>query len=282
MNHFNMSFLNKKEFKILGAIVFLGLFLVFDVYSSGKDSSSLRVSFFDVGQGDGIFIQTPEGVDILIDGGPDKTILSKLNKVMPFYDKYIDYLIITHEHEDHFRGAEEVMERYEVGKIYYNGLGGRGGDLITVDNTEIIDLGESNRLEIYSFVGNFDEGKNINNTSLMARLVFEEKSYLFMADIESDLEEYILDSGIEINSDVIKIAHHGSSDSSREEFLEVVSPEVAVITVGLNNDLGHPSRRVVKKLERGNVKIYRTDLDGDIKIISEGADNYVVKTSRNH
>ena len=151
-----MHFLRKKEIKILVAIIFLTVFLGFNVYSANKDSDKLRVSFFDVGQGDGIFIQTPDGIDILIDGGPDKTILEKLSSVMPFYDKHIDYLIITHEHEDHLRGAIEVMDRYQIDKIYYNESSDGSGPysiifkdiiqeratLIEVNDLEIIDLGE--------------------------------------------------------------------------------------------------------------------------------------------
>jgi competence protein ComEC len=290
-----MHFLRKKEIKILVAIIFLTVFLGFNVYSANKDSDKLRVSFFDVGQGDGIFIQTPDGIDILIDGGPDKTILEKLSSVMPFYDKHIDYLIITHEHEDHLRGAIEVMDRYQIDKIYYNESSDGSGPysiifkdiiqeratLIEVNDLEIIDLGEDKELKIYSFAQSLAGRSNINNTSLMTKLSFEGSSFLFMADIESDLEKHILEQDLELKTDIIKISHHGSNNSNSSDFLAEVNPEIAVILVGLDNDFGHPSRRVIKRLEREDVEIYRTDLDGDIKIVLDSKD-YLVKTTKNH
>jgi competence protein ComEC len=296
MNFFKMIFLVKKEIKILIAIILLAVFLGLNVYSANIDNDKLRVNFFDVGQGDGIFIQTPDGVDILIDGGPGKNILEKLNSVMPFYDKHIDILIITHEHEDHLRGAIEVMNRYKIDKIYYNDVNSESDpyavifneiaqnetELIKVKDLEFVDLGKNKYLEIYSFSGLLKNNSNINNTSLMTRLSFNKSSFLFMADIEADLEENIIRQDVDLNSDFIKIAHHGSSDSSSANFLNGVSPDVAVITVGLNNDLGHPSRRVIKRLERKDVKIYRTDLDGDIVIILSSRRDYMVIKSNNH
>jgi competence protein ComEC len=291
-----MLFLIKKEIKILIAIIFLTVFLGFNVYSANKDSGKLRVNFFDVGQGDGIFIQTPDGIDILIDGGPDKTILEKLSNVMPFYDKHIDYLIITHEHEDHLRGAIEVMDRYQIDKIYYNKSSAGPAPysvifedviqeetkLIEVNDLEVINLGKDKELKIYSFAQSLAGKSNTNNTSLMTKLSFEGSSFLFMADIESDLEEHVLEQDLELKADIIKISHHGSSNSNSSDFLAEVNPEIAVILVGLDNDFGHPSRRVIRRLERKSVQVYRTDLDGDIKIMPEINEDYKIIKSKNH
>ena len=291
-----MLFLIKKEIKILIAIIFLTVFLGFNVYSANKDSGKLRVNFFDVGQGDGIFIQTPDGIDILIDGGPDKTILEKLSNVMPFYDKHIDYLIITHEHEDHLRGAIEVMDRYQIDKIYYNKSSAGPAPysvifedviqeetkLIEVNDLEVINLGKDKELKIYSFAQSLAGKSNTNNTSLMTKLSFEGSSFLFMADIESDLEEHVLEQDLELKADIIKISHHGSSNSNSTDFLAEVNPEIAVILVGLDNDFGHPSRRVIRRLERKSVQVYRTDLDGDIKIMPEINEDYKIIKSKNH
>lgn len=248
-----------------------------------------EVVFFDVGQGDSIFIKTPQGHQILIDGGPDSTVLEKLGKEMPFWDRTLDLIILTHPSADHLNGLLMVLERYQVEQILWTGievdtLGYQQWlELIAKENAALfiaqsgqrIKIGENAFLDILHPVKNLEGqkikgGKAINNTSIISRLVFEENSFLFTADIEKRAEQEIIDREVHLESDILKVAHHGSKTSSSEEFLAAVSPEIAIISVGRGNPYGHPHQETLEILEKYDIKTLRTDLDGDIKIIFSG------------
>lgn len=264
----------------------------------------LEVIFFDVGQGDAIFIETPENHQILIDGGPDSTILEKLGKEMPFWDRTIDLIILTHPEHDHMSGLLEVLKRYRVEKILWTGVLrdtaeyqewlklikeegavieiAKAGQRIVFSKPGLTKLdffkkpsfNRLNRLDILYPFENLEgkEFKNTNNTSIVARLVFGNNSFLFTGDAYKSVERKIL--GEEVDSDILKIGHHGSKTSTAQEFVAAVFPDIAVISVGRDNRYGHPHPQTLEVL-RG-VRVLRTDLDGDIKIISDGV-QYKVK-----
>ena len=259
-------------------------------------NGELEVTFFDVGQGDAIFIETPERQQILIDGGPNgQVILEKLGKGMPFWDRTIDLIVLSHPERDHLAGLLEVLKRYKVESILWTGV-----VRDTAEFTEWQELIKEEGAEIFiakfgekiSFLGKLKflneldilypfesaEGKEMkdsNNTSIIARLVFGETAFLFTGDASQSVERQLSRfAGQQLDSDVLKVAHHGSKTSTAPEFVEAVSPEIAVISVGKDNKYGHPHQEVLDNLK--GVKILRTDLDGDIKIISDGA-NYKVK-----
>ncbi len=259
----------------------------------------LEVIFFDVGQGDSIFIEIPRqrsggGYQILIDGGPDSTILEKLGKEMPFWDRTLDLIILTHPSADHLNGLLKVLERYQINQILWTGIevdtfGYRQWvELIAKENADIfiaqtgqrIRVGEKIYLDILHPAKNLEGqkikgGKAINNTSIVGRLVFEENSFLFTADIEGQAEKEIISREAYLESDILKVAHQGSKTSSSEEFLAAVSPEIAVISVGERNPYGHPHSETLETLAKYDIKVLRTDLDGDIKVISDGK-NYEI------
>ncbi|MDI6592014.1 MAG: ComEC/Rec2 family competence protein [Patescibacteria group bacterium] len=261
----------------------------------------LEVNFFDVGQGDAIFIETPKRYQILIDGGPDSTILEKLRKKMPFWDRSIDLIILTHPEEDHLAGLLEVLKRYKIENILWTGIIRN-----TPEYKEWVKLIEREKAEIkiaqanqkikagkvyFEILYPFEnlEGKtfkNINNTSIVSRLVFNENSFLFTGDIYRSVEEELIREyscsnlsstsslvseckGAILDSDVLKVAHHGSRTSTAEDFLREVSPEIAIIQVG-KNKYGHPHPEALERLEKFGTKILRTDFHGDINIISDG------------
>ena len=224
----------KIDFIILGFLIFLNIF-AWIVVCDLSQPKFLEVNFFDVGQGDAAFIETPESHQILIDGGPSSVILEKLGQEMPFWDRTIDIIVLSHPESDHLSGLIDVLKRYKVENILWTGI-----LRDTAEYKEWIDLiqREGARIEIteadkkvrLSDKIYFDilyplenlEGRNFkesNNTSVVAKLVFEESSFLFTGDIEESAEEDLAVNK-DIKSDILKVAHHGSKTSSSEEFLE--------------------------------------------------------------
>lgn len=218
---------------------------------------SLKVVFFDVGQGDSIFIETPSKKQILIDGGPDQTVLEKLNQEMSFWDRHIDLVILTHSDWDHITGLREVINRFEIGRIV-TGAEVEGWDTLLVRRGQRIILDDVVLDVLWP-----DTPQDGNNGSVVVRLSYHEAEFLLTGDIEAKIEKQLDVS----QSDVLKVAHHGSKTSSCSEFLEKVQPKISVISVGENN-YGHPYQEVLERLK--NTLIYRTDEQGDIKMKTDG------------
>jgi len=273
-------------FVILGVLVLANVF-AWTVVSDLRQSKFLEVNFFDVGQGDAIFIETPEKHQILIDGGPDSTILEKLGVEMPFWDRTIDLIILTHPEEDHLSGLIGVLKRYKVENILWTGVlhtapeydewnraietEGAKIQIAKAGQKIFWNKNPEDFIEIlYPFENlSGQDFKDINDTSVVSHLVFGEKSFLFPGDIFEKAEGEILNRGMEVNSDVLKVAHHGSKTSSSPQFLAKVSPKIAVISLSKNNKYGHPHQETLEKLKNYGIRILRTDQSGDIKIISD-------------
>lgn len=284
-----------RQLKLVNIIITLCLLIfAYSTYSTAKEKDGqLKVYFFDVGQGDAIFIEAPNGNQVLIDGGPDNAVLQKLGETMPFYDKDIDMVILTHSDADHLTGLIEVLERYEVKNIVYSDII-RNSALYDVwrkaavrEEANIIDpalgkmikLGNGVTLSTANPVELLD-GKvrdKTNNDSVVLKLEYGETEILLTGDIEAKAERQIILNGADIDADIIKIAHHGSKTSTTEEFLYEVSPQIAIIQVGAKNRYGHPSPEVLNRLENLGIKLYRTDVDGDTKVVSDG-ENFKIIT----
>src|SRR3989338_8483580 len=256
-----------RKFSLIHLVIILCLSIfVFSTHSiaSSKDGL-LKIYFFDVGQGDAIFIETPNGNQVLVDGGPDNSVLQKLGKTMPFYDKDIDLVVMTHSDADHITGLIEVLEKYEVKNIVYSNIvrksalydawqyavAEEGADIIDPMAGEIVDLGNGVTLTVLhpteSLTGKVLE--KTNNDSVVLMLKYGETEILLTGDIEAKAERQIILSGANLGADILKIAHHGSKTSTIEEFLYEVSPQVAIIQVGAKNRYGHPTSEVLKRLE---------------------------------
>lgn len=276
----------KRYFKIyfLGGL-FVVVVLVWLAVFSLRGSGLLEVNFFDVGQGDAIFIETPEKIQVLIDGGPDAKILEKLGKEMPFWDRTIDLVVLTHPDPDHLNGIIEVLKRYKAKTILYTGvvpeyLSEIGVDVIEKSRAEKIiaiagqkiNLGQDTYIEIlYPFENIAGQRfSDFNQASIVCKLVYGKTSFLLTGDAPKSVEYQLLAKGMNLKSNILKIGHHGSKTSTSDYFLEAVSPEVAVISVGKGNKFGHPHQEVLDALEKQKVKILRTDFAGNIKIISDG------------
>ena len=278
-------------FVILGILFFLNILAWIAVYDLSKPQF-LEVTFFDVGQGDAIFIETPKLHQILIDGGPDSVILEKLGGKMPFWDRSIDLVILTHPEHDHLAGLLEVLKRYKIETILWTGIIRNTSEykewlnLIQEEGAKIkisqasqkIKLTENIYLDILSPFENLEgqEFKNSNNTSIVSRLNFGEASFLFTGDIFKSVERKLIEKDIFLDSDILKVGHHGSKTSTSEEFLAEVTPEVAIISVSKDNRYGHPHQETLETLKKYGIRVLRTDGEGDIKIISDGT-NLIIK-----
>jgi competence protein ComEC len=259
----------------------------------------LHVSFLDVGQGDAVLIQTPNGQNILIDGGPDpQKINLELSKKLPFWDRTIDLVVCTQPQADHVTGLVEVLKRYKVKQVldpgvsynssiyqeWLNVLEERGTEYNIARAGQEIDLGNGIGMEVLNppeslFQGTSDD---VDNNGVVLRLNWGQVSFLFTADIREDIEFKLISQRANLKSTVLKVSHHGSKTSTSQQFLAAVDPEVAVISVGADNPFGHPSPEVVERLinRLGEDNVYRTDEDGTIELITDGEQLWVQTDSR--
>jgi len=273
-----------KIFLIFGiAVLLAGIVWFWLFYSAAKN---LEVDFLDVGQGDAILIKAPGGQNILIDGGPDKVILKRLAENLAWWDKTIDLMILTHPHDDHVAGLIEVLKRYQVEKILYTGVTHNAPNylawlklvrekkvqMLIIDKPQIIKLGAESQLEIlYPDQSLLAKAvSDLNQSSIVMMLAYGKNKFLLTGDAGEEVERKLIDSGTNLSAEVLKVGHHGSQYSTSEEFLNQVKPNLAVISVGKDNDFGHPSLRTVKRLERAGAEIYRTDEKGTVRIESDG------------
>lgn len=278
-----MSFY-KKPFSILIAILIIALLILGYLLFQSSDND-LHVYFLDVGMGDAIFIKTPDGQQVLIDGGPDNSVVSELGKHLPFYNMQIDLMILTHPHADHVTGQIEILERYPVRQVLSTGVVHttpeyrRWLELIQAKKIDFklaragqeINLGEVKLRVLYpeqDFSGQTVD--NLNNTSVVVKLIYGQTSFLLVGDAEISVEQELLGQEIDLRADVLKVGHQGSSDANSQEFLAAVQPTYAVISVG-PNQYGHPSLQIIRRLERLGAQILRTDEWGTVEIISNGA-----------
>lgn len=283
--------LSKSEWLVFVLILCGAIISFLALETSAKTDGLLKVYFLNVGQGDAQFIQAPNGNQVLIDGGPNSGILQELSKIMPFYDRSIDLVILTHPHADHLTGLLAVLKRYQVSKIIENYVPYETSEysewnqaklqsqVIEAENGQIVDLGDGVKLNIiYPLESGSIEGKvkNPHDFMIVSRLDYGEESVLFTGDMEDKIEKKLVGLGVPIESQFLKVGHHGSKTSTTEEFLKAVKPLVAFIGVGARNRYGHPHPTVLQRLENFGIKYYRMDIDGTKELALDGK-NYLIK-----
>ena len=268
------------------AIVFLSLIALLIWYAVWRESRHglLTVSFLDIGQGDSIFIDSPSGRQVLIDGGPNAGVLQELSKVMPWWDRSIDLMIPTHPDADHIGGLIDVLARYEVGTIIHSSVEGdtktsqelesamhqEGARETIAKRGEVIDLGDGAYLEILSPDRDVPHVET-NTGSVVVRLVYGNTSFMLTGDAPQEIENYLvwLD-GMNLHSDVLKAGHHGSKYSSSPLFLGFVNPEYGVFSRGCQNRYGHPAPEVVQRFKDFGIPTFDTCTDGTVTFVSDG------------
>lgn len=254
-----------KELEILKKPLFWLILLLILLWTAvfSLPDNKLHLIFCDVGQGDAILISYQK-TQILIDGGPDNRVLSCLSRHLPFWDRRLEVVILTHPEEDHFGGLIDVIKRYNL-KYLISSSWPEGGRKTTVLKTgDEIHLGKINLSVLWP--KEINQGGELNESSLVLKLAFGSFCALLTGDIPSKIEDQLDRIG---PCQVLKVAHHGSRYSTSEEFLEKVRPVLAVISVGPNS-FGHPTEEVIKKLRDLDIKILRTDQNGEIEVVSDG------------
>ncbi|MBQ9298545.1 MAG: MBL fold metallo-hydrolase [Clostridia bacterium] len=271
-------------------LLFVGIYLQNDkseveaINKVVEVSSELKIYYLNVGEADCILIQNG-GKNMIIDAGNNEDG----NEIVEFLKaqaiEKIDVLVGTHPHEDHIGGLDNIINNFDIGKIYMpkvatttksfedviKAIESKGLNITTPVIGKTFKLGECN----FKILHTDDNEENLNNSSIVLKMEFGRLSYLFTGDVEADGEKAIIDSGYDIKANVLKVAHHGSNSSSTEEFLDKVAPDIAVIMCGKNNDYWHPHQVILNRLNARKIKIYRTYEDGTILITSDGYTNRV-------
>ncbi len=276
--------------KINNKIIILVLIITTILTFSLPAFAELEVHFIDVGQGNAILIQTPEGQNLLIDAGDRWDWVGERIKTY-LNSQGVEELSIlgTHPHADHIGGFTTVIENFTVEAVYDSGrvhttrtyenhlrlIQAKEISFYTPRRGEVIELGDL-ELEVLHPTEEVEE-YSLNNASIVLRLEYDEISFLFTGDAEKEAESEMLASDVKLDSTILKVGHHGSNTSSTTDFLAAVDPEVAVIQLGADNDYGFPHRDVITRLKEVEADIYRNDLDANVVIITDGQD-YQVKT----
>lgn len=248
-----------------------------------KVEGNLFVSFIDVGQADSVLIRNGN-YNMLIDAGNNEDGEKLVNYFKSLGIEEFTYVFATHPHEDHIGGMDDIINNFKIDNYYMpnklsttktfmdvlDALDGHNLKYMVPNKGDTLKLGDANIKVIYPG----DDKSNINDSSIVLKITYGKTSFLLTGDATSNVERKIYNE--DIKSDVLKVAHHGSSYSSTDVFLYKVKPYYAVISVGKNNIYNHPSNKTLEKLNKSNIKVYRTDLDGTIVFISDG-DNLSVK-----
>lgn len=246
-----------------------------------------EISYLDIGQGDATLIQTNQYKNILIDGGPDLSLIYQLGKVLPFYEKHIDLMILTHPDQDHMYGLIEVLKRYQVDELWLNGIDDQTADylyFLSVANDynvpiKIVQAGkeliiDNLKLSVFYPFESLQNKKidDTNESSLVIRVDYYHNSFLFTGDLPINKELELVKKNIDLKVDVLKAGHHGSKTSSSLKFLQKTKPFYVIISAGKNNRFGHPHFRVLKNISKIGAKVLRTDQMGNIQLITDGKD----------
>jgi competence protein ComEC len=245
----------------------------------------LRVSVLDVGQGESILVESPSGTRVLVDGGPDgSSVMRALGDVLPPGERRIDLMVLTHAQDDHVTGLVEVLERYEVRAVLWNGWPSTTGAFAAwqaevvrqalpvhvAHAGQMIELGDGAYIEVLHPQPERLEGTedDQNNNAAVLRLVYGGVTFLLTGDIEADAEEVLLHAGHDVSATVLKVAHHGSDGATTPAFLEASSPSLAVVSAGAGNAFGHPSPSL--RLRLAGVPLLRTDRNGTVRFETDG------------
>lgn len=271
--------IKRSIFITLLTLIFIINFFVPYVVTNGV-SKTVKINYIDVGQADSILIQS-NGSNMLIDAGNRNDDVTVINYLVKHGVKKLDYVIGTHPHEDHIGGMSAVLNKFKANKIIMPKV---------TSNTkvfkELLLTIKSKGLKITTpipgtsfkvggatctiLAPNSSNYKDINNNSVVIRMVYGKTSFMFDGDAEDISENEILHKGYNIRSDVLKLGHHGSNSSTMPTFLNKVKPKYAIISCGKNNDYGHPSKETINKLVSRNIKFYRTDTNGSIVCTTDG------------
>jgi competence protein ComEC len=276
--------------RVSGITLLAVLALFINLYKSPQEKETtndtvltdvMEVHFIDVGQGDAILIEF-EDAAMLIDAGENNKGTVVLNYLKAQNITNLDYVIGTHPHSDHIGGLDTLLDSLPVDKIimpavsyttktFEDVLDAIEDNDLKITKAEVGDeytLGSATFIIVAPNASSYDE---MNNYSIGIKLSFGKNSFLFTGDAESLSEEEMLKNGIDLTADVLKLAHHGSTSSSSDAFLDAVDPSYAVINVGKDNEYGHPHAQTLQSMKEREIKVYRTDVQGSVVFTTDGS-----------
>ncbi len=268
----------------IGVAVLVAAWVWLPVSAFETECQCLTVSFLDVGQGDAILIGTPDGVEMLVDGGADNAVLRELGAIRPLLDRSIDVVVATHPDLDHIGGLTDVFERYEVGTVIETtnqndtsaatalavSIEDEGAQRIKAEAGQVIRLGEYVYAEILSPRGD-ESAWESNNASVVMRVVYGDTAVMLSGDASAEIEDFIVSQyGDQLESDILKLGHHGSQTSTSEAWLDAIRPSFAVVSASLDNRYGHPHQEVMQRVFARNIQASHTGTDGTITFYSDG------------
>lgn len=259
------------------------LLALFGFLVSGRPDGKLHINFCDVGQGDAIFLQNPQGEDILIDGGPDAKVLDCISGKMPFYDRTLELMVLSHPQADHLVGLIEVLKRFKVEKILATSATNNTAEFeawqeavkkekagkFEAKKGKVIDFGAGLKGEVL-WPQDFIYYRDVNETSQVLRITYGDFCAFLTGDATKNTWLSLSSAGELKQCLLLKVPHHGSKNNLDDLLLTNTKPKIAIISVGKNNHFGHPSKETLGLLEKYGVKILRTDKNGTIEIVSDG------------
>lgn len=282
-----MTKLERTRLLSVSLLLAVAVFIWLPTFGSTQttDCTCLQISFLDVGQGDAILIQTPDGYDMLIDGGRDSSVLRELATAMSFFDKELDVVLATHPDLDHISGLVDVFQRYQVDTFVETtninetaavtalaaAVKNEGITPIYADAGQQIQLGASTTILILSPTGD-ETNLETNTASIVVKIQYGNTSFMLTGDAPQEIENYLVKSyGQLLKSDVLKLGHHGSKTSTSDVWLDAVRPQFAVVSAGIDNRYGHPHQDVMQRVFSRNIQTSHTGTDGTITFYSDGA-----------
>jgi len=281
---------------LAAAIIFVGIYWLRhrpqQIPTPFVTQGRLQIYALDVGQGDSSLIITPEGKSVLIDAGTPQAADEVVAALRKRGVQSLDLAVATHPHADHIGGMRQVIENFGVknfldsGRVDYpskeyqrmlDALNKKGIKLIVAKRGMKFDLDSGIKIEVLNpqgdnqWIEEVRRGGSLENAnSVVLRLSYGNFSMLFTGDAETETEDLMMKSGVPLRAQVLKVGHHGSRYATSARFLEAVAPEAAVISVGAGNKYGHPAQQTLDRLRKAGVKVYRTDLNGEIAIVTDG------------
>lgn len=281
------NFKKNSKYLIFGLFLVCSLAILFLLFIQSFPDGKLHLVFCDVGQGDGILIVTPSGKQVVIDGGPGDLILSCLGKNMPFYDKNIELMVLTHPQLDHMGGQIDIFKRFKVEKViatnavndtpeysaWLKEFKNEGShNFIPSQNLKIKLDNNLTAIVLWPIDGNYNQTQpsDLNETSIVFRLEYGQFCALFTGDIGKDSQDILALANPQQECQLLKVPHHGSKNNISEGLWRQIMPRIAVISAGRKNRFGHPHKETIEALEKLGSRILRNDQQGVIEIVTDG------------